>query len=592
MRELEYPFDSEWIIKKKRHIKRNLEAFQTNLLEKRIAVLGGSTTKDVVLILELFLLNYGIKPVFWESEYGQYWQDAMFDNADLVKFKPDIIYIHTTSRNIEKFPEIGDTEAEISQMLENNFSHWAVMWDNLAKCYQCPIIQNNFELPYYRLLGNCDISDIHGRANFISQLNSRLYLYAQGHEGFYINDIQYLSACYGLQKWLDPFYWHMYKYALAVPAIPELVFNIANIIKSIYGKNKKALVLDLDNTLWGGVVGDDGVAGIEMGQETSLGQMFSEFQQYIKNHKDIGVLLNVNSKNEEENALAGLQRPDCILRKEDFICIRANWNSKDQNILEIAKELNIGVDSLVFIDDNPAERHIVKERFPDVATPEIVEPETYINILDRSGFFEVTNLSEDDRIRNQMYKENVKRQQQQRGFRDYQEYLLSLEMEAEIRSFSDLYISRIVQLTNKSNQFNLTTKRYSLKELETISADENYLTLYGKLKDRFGDNGVVSVVLGYIEETFLHLELWLMSCRVMKRDMEYAMMDAVVEECRKRNVAKIRGYYYPTDKNKIVRDFYDMQGYTKVAEDGFGNTIWELDVSEIYTKKNKVIKVV
>lgn len=592
MRELEYPFDSEWIIKKKKHIKRNLEAFQTNLLEKRIAILGGSTTKDIVLILELFLLNYGIKPVFWESEYGQYWQDAMFDNADLIKFKPDIIYIHTTSRNIENFPEIGDTRDEVSQMLKNAFSHWEAMWDNLTKCYRCPIIQNNFELPYYRFLGNRDISDIHGRANYISRMNGRLYLYAQDHEGFYINDIQYLSACYGLQKWLDPFYWHMYKYALAVPAIPELAFNIANIIKSIFGKNKKALVLDLDNTLWGGVVGDDGVAGIEMGQETSLGQMFSEFQQYIKNHKAIGILLNVNSKNEEENALAGLQRPDCLLRKEDFICIKANWNSKDQNILEIAKELNIGVDSLVFVDDNPAERYIVKERFPDVAVPEIVEPEAYINILDRSGFFEMTSLSEDDRIRNQMYRENIKRQQQQRVYHDYQEYLLSLEMKAEIRSFSELYISRIAQLTNKSNQFNLTTKRYSLKELESISSDENYLTLYGKLEDRFGDNGVVSIIIGYIEETVLHLNLWLMSCRVMKRDMEYAMMDAVVEECRQRNIAKIRGYYYPTDKNKIVKDFYDIQGYTKVAEDSLGNTVWELDISEVYTNKNKVIKVV
>lgn len=590
-----YPLDSKYILKKRKQLKRQLlEKIDTETgLYKKIAILGGSTTHDVKDMLELFLLDAGIVPDFYESEYDQYWQDVMFDNQELIDFQPDVIYIHTSTRNIKSFPKVTDSNEMITDLLEETFQHYVQIWDKIVEKFKCPIIQNNFESPFYRLLGNLDFTDIHGRRNFINRLNERLAQYAASHDNFYINDIEYMAASYGLEHWIDGFAWHMYKYACAVEAIPELAYNLANIIKSLYGKKQKALVLDLDNTLWGGVVGDDGVNGIEIGQETAMGQLYSEFQTYIKEHKDMGVLLAINSKNDEENAIAGLSRPDTILKPDDFLVIKANWENKDVNILEIAQELNIGTDSLVFVDDNPVERDRVSQQVPEVKVPAMTAPEQYIRILDRSGYFESTGLSAEDAKRTVMYQENVARKKAQIGFADYTEYLQSLDMKAEIAPFSPVYMSRIAQLTNKSNQFNLTTKRCTQADMEHYAANKEYITLYGKLEDKFGDNGVVSVVFGHTDEkdtSLFHIDLWLMSCRVLKRDMEVAMMDELVSKCLGKGIKVIMGYYYPTVKNGIVKEFYQQQGFEKVSEDEQGNTVWKL-CAETYNKRNKVIEV-
>ncbi len=599
MQELEYPFDSEYILKKSKKLKRQLleEAKQEGkkLLQKKIAVLGGSTTHDIVRMLELFLLNQGIEASFYEAEYAQYWQDVMFDKEELTAFAPDLIFVHTSNRNIVHYPAAGDSAEEVEALLDTQYQHFEVMWTKAAQVYHCPIIQNNFEAPFFRLLGNQDAIYEQGRIRFINRLNERFYQYAREHNNFYINDMNYMASAYGLDKWADPSYWHMYKYAMCMQAIPEFAFNVSNIMKAIFGKNKKSLVLDLDNTLWGGIVGDDGVENLEIGQETSMGQVYSEFQNYIKMQKDIGVVLNVNSKNEYDNAIAGLNHPDGSLKPEDFILIKANWEPKSKNIVEIANEMNLLPDSLVFVDDNPAEREIVRAQVAGVAAPEIGTPEQYIRVLDHSGYFEVTRLSEDDRKRNEMYKANAERQKLQQNFGDYKEYLLSLEMKGTIKAFEPLYMARIAQLSNKSNQFNLTTRRYTQSDIEQFAADENYLTFYGKLEDKFGDNGVVSVVLGRKEEAdgekVLHLELWLMSCRVLKRDMEFAMMDSVVEACKQCGITKILGYYYKTAKNSMVKDFYALQGFHKISEEEQGDTVWEFNIPEEYEKKNNVIAV-
>lgn len=591
MKELEYPFDSDFILKKKKSLKKQLLESNGTWIEKNIAILGGSTTNDIKIILELFLLNQGIKPYFYESEYNQYYEDAMFSNKSLEEFKPDIILIHTTNRNITQYPTVVDLKEDIDNLLEKEYKKFEMMWNRLSEVYHCPIIQNNFELPSYRLLGNKDASDIHGKVNFITKLNMKFYEYANSNENFFINDIHYISASYGLEKWLDPFYWHMYKYALAVPAIPTLCFNIANIIKAIFGKNKKGMVLDLDNTLWGGIIGDDGVDNIEIGPEVPSGQVYSEFQEYIKEHKQLGVILNINSKNEKENALAGLNHPDGVLKPDDFIMIKANWEPKSKNIIDIANELNLGVDSLVFIDDNPAEREIVRQQVKGVAIPEMNTPEHYIQMIDRSGFFETVHLSKDDFKKTEMYQENAKRNELLRTFSHYDDYLTSLKMKAIIRPFEQIYMARIAQLTNKSNQFNLTTRRYTQAEIEAIAHDTNYITLYGKLVDTFGDNGVVTVVIGHIDKDILNIDLWIMSCRVLKRDMEFAMMDSLVKTCQKQGIKMLRGYYYPTAKNSMVKDFYHLQGFEKESEDDKGNSIWKLDIQKSYKEKNKFIEI-
>ena len=591
MRELQYPFDANYILSKKKRLRRQLLSDGRERIKKNIAILGGYTTNDIKLIMELFLLEQGIEPSFYESEYNQFYQDARFDNAELERFRPDIIYVCTSNRNIVRYPVMSDTRGDVDGLLEAEYVKYVSVWESLEQRYGCPIMQNNFEMPFYRLLGNKDASDIHGKVNFLTRLNLRFYEYAQTHDNFYICDINYISADYGLKEWSDPFYYHMYKYALNVNAIPYLAFNVANIIKSIFGKNKKGFVLDLDNTLWGGVIGDDGVENIVLGPEESEGQVYSEFQRYIKEHTQLGVILNIDSKNEEENAYAGLAHPDSELSKDDFIIVKANWNPKDQNFREIADGLNLLPESLLFIDDNPAERHIVTEQLPGVIAPEIGEVHNYIQNIDRGGYFEATVLSADDQKRNEMYKENAKRLEQQASFADYTDYLMSLDMHAVIRMFEPIYLARIAQLTNKSNQFNLTTRRYTQSEIEALAADRQYITLYGKLIDKFGDNGVVSVVIGHVMGDKCHIDLWIMSCRVLKRDLEYAMMDTLVHRCMEQGAKTIYGYYYPTAKNAMVKNFYELQGFEKIREDESGNTTWKYVIDNYYDNKNKIIKV-
>ncbi len=591
MKELEYPFDEKYIILKKKKLRRQLLADGRERIPIKIAILGGSTTNDIKLCLELFLLNYGIEPEFYESDYNQYYQDAMFPPKELNAFKPELIYICTTNRNIVKFPNVSDSVEEVDEMLKVEVDKFSDMWRSLSALFCCPIIQNNFEMPLYRLMGNKDASDIHGAGNYISRLNQKWCEYAQTHDHFYICDINYISADFGLKKWNDLSNWYMYKYAMSIYAIPFLSFNVANIIKSILGKNKKGYVLDLDNTLWGGVIGDDGADNIEIGPEETVGQAYLEFQRYLKDNKQLGILLNVDSKNDEENAIAGLNHPDSVLKPDDMIVIKANWEPKDINFSSIASELNLLPESLVFVDDNPAERHIISGRLPDVCTPEIGAVQDYIQILDRSGFFETTIFSCDDIVRNQMYKENAQRKQQESKFTKYEDYLKSLEMKAEINTFVPTFMARIAQLTNKSNQFNLTTKRYTKEEIEIISKEKDYITIYGKLWDKFGDNGVVSVAIGRIRDTVCHIELWLMSCRVLKRGMEFAMMDNFVSRCQECGVENIIGYYYPTAKNKMVKDFFGLHDFEKISEDVNGNAEWKLKVSK-YKKRNRVIKII
>lgn len=592
MKELEYPVDADYILSKKKRIRRELRenSANKNFVSVRVAILGGSTTSEVKDCLELFLLNEGMNPAFYESEYGRFYEEAVFDNENLRKFKPNIIYIHTSNRNITEWPQIKDSIQDVEEKIQTIYERFEQVWECLAKEYECIIIQNNMEMPFYRLMGNIEANDFRGRVHFIECLNAKFNDYANQHSKFYINDIHYLSACYGLEKWGEPYYWYMFKYSLNVEAIPVLSKNISHIIKSLYGKNKKAMILDLDNTLWGGVIAEEGKDNISIGQETPAGQAYFEFQQYIKSHKDLGILLNIASKNDKEAALAGLSITDSMLKQDDFISIKANWRPKSDNVIEIAKELNILPDSMVFIDDNPAERELVIRQIFDIAVPELSRVENYIKEINGNGYFEVTGLSADDMERNKMYKENAQRSQASLKCENYQDYLKALEMKAVIRPFSTTETSRIVQLANKSNQFNLTTRRYTQKEIEEIILDAGVIALYARLKDRFGDNGIVALVIGRIADTVLHIELWLMSCRVLKRDLEKVMLDAVISACREHNLKEIRGYYYPTQKNQMVREFYGECGFVKVKEDDVGNTEWVLNLDSVGQNYNTVIE--
>jgi len=583
---LQYPLEINHILRKKKSIKKELLKNE-NLIEKNISILGGSTTSEIKNILELFLLNSGIKPNFYESEYNQYYEDALFGNEDLDKFNPDIVYIHTTNQNITQLPQPNNSENEIISLLDNELQRYKSIWSSLAK-YDCAIIQNNFDYTIDRSLGNLDCYDIHGKTYFINQLNNEFSKISRGVKNLYINDINYLSSYIGLKNWFDRSLWHQAKYALSLDSIPELAFNISKIISAIFGKTKKCLVLDLDNTCWGGVIGDDGLDGIHIGTETAIAESYTSFQKYAKELKQRGVALAVCSKNDFKNAKEGFDHPDSVLKFDDFTSFKANWNPKNQNILDIAKEINIGIDSLVFIDDNPVERDVVSSQVPSVAVPNVEDDVIhFIDHIDRNGYFEPITLSVDDINRNKYYEGNKKRLTEQATFQSYDEFLVSLDMTAEIKSFSSVYLDRITQLINKTNQFNLTTKRYTAGEIENISTSDEHIKIYGKLTDKYGDNGLIAVSIGSIKKRQCHIDLWLMSCRVLKRDMEFAMLDELVKQCTEKGVSKIVGYYYKSTKNNMVSNLYEKFGFI-LSETNSEGTIWKLDISN-YENKNKFI---
>lgn len=578
LEELTYPLNTEFLLRKRLSIRKKILALDIKWADKRIAVLGGATTNDVVSYMELFLLDNGIRPAFYQSDYARFWEDAMFGNAELDSFNPDVILVASGIHNIEVFPTVRDDEEAVNALLDREYARYETMWERLREKFGCALIQSNFQLPSYRLLGNADSWDIHGRTYYINELNRRFATYARTHSGFYINDVCWLSASQGLDVWASPKHYYLYKSPAELSLIPYLSMNIANIIKAIFGKNKKAAVLDLDNTLWGGVVGDDGVEAIAINHDSSEGQAYAEFQTYMKNISETGIILCVDSKNDRENAIAGLNHPDGVLRPEDFVLIKANWQNKDRNLAEIVEELNIGSDSVIFVDDNPVERGVIRSSFSDVATPDIGRVEDYIRVIDHNGFFESVGISKDDLSRVEMYRSNISRAESEKQFADYGDYLASLQMTAEIREFEPVYIQRITQLTNKTNQFNLTTRRYTQNEIEACQADPDCVCLYGKLSDCFGDNGLVCVMIGRRNGKVMDIELFLMSCRVLKRGMESAMINVLVEKARELGVETIRGHYYPTAKNGMVKELYNELGFTLDVRNEDGSGDWSLDV--------------
>ncbi|MCI6639877.1 MAG: HAD-IIIC family phosphatase [Pygmaiobacter massiliensis] len=564
MQQLEYPFDSAELLQKKRSLKRELLK-QEGLIEKKVAILSGSTIGEIKNILELFLLQNGIKPLFWEGEYGLFYEQLVFDDGSLRDFAPDFVYLHTSRQNLKFWPSVTDTPQQVKDKQDADFARFEEAFLAAAKL-GCPVIVNNFDLPPYRVMGSRDAVDARGGVRYVNELNARLADFVQSHANFYLNDICYLSACSGLDNWFSASQWYLYKYALSMESIPKLCFALANIIKSLLGKNKKGLVLDLDNTLWGGVIGDDGPDGIALGAESGEGMAYTAFQSYVKQLAGLGVLLNVASKNEASIAKAGFGRPESVLKPDDFLCFEANWDPKPQSVEKIAKTLNILPESLVFVDDNPAERELMRQQLPQVALAQFSGPEEMIAAIDRAGWFETTVFSADDAHRSEMYKENLQRAQLQATFADYGSYLESLDMVCECGRFTPAHAERITQLINKTNQFNLTTRRYSMAEVNRLmeaERDKKAITLYGRLTDRFGDNGIVSAMIGTIEGDTCRIDLWIMSCRVFKRGLEDTMMDQFVKKAQSLGVQKLKGEYLASAKNLLVADIYGTMGFRK-----------------------------
>lgn len=581
------------IFMRRQSIRRELSAAE-GLQDLRIAVLGGSTTNELANLWEILLLASGFKPVIYQSEYDRVYEEAVHDSQALIDFKPDLVYLHTSCWNVRNRPSLDCTAADFESCVQTELARFREIWDSLETKLNCPLIQNNFETPPHSALGNLDAIACGGFSSFLMHLNIAMAREIALRPAVSLQDVHGISAMLGMRRWFDWKRYYSYKILLTSEANLELARSLTSIVKAIYGKSRKVLVLDLDNTLWGGVIGDDGVDHIQIGQETPVGEAYAAFQEYCLSLRNRGVLLAVCSKNTEEIARMGFEHSGSILKAEHFAAFKANWEAKHENILAISQELDVNIDSFVFVDDNPAERSIVEAMLPTVAVPDVGSDVTrYIELIEQGRYFESISLSREDFQRTTFYAANSRRTRSAKKYADYGEYLDSLEMKAEIGCFKPMYLERIAQLTNKTNQFNLTTRRYTQTEIESYSRNPGFIGLYGKLSDRFGDNGLISVVLGRRDADILHIEVWLMSCRVLKREMELAMFDALVESARALGITTIRGYYLPTEKNRIVANMYPSLGFEPcplLPDLPPDATVWTLAVAG-QTKRNHHIKV-
>jgi FkbH-like protein len=377
--------------------------------------------------------------------------------------------------------------------------------------------------------------------------------------------------------------WHHAKQEIAPVAVPWAGDQVARVLAALRGLSRKALVLDLDNTLWGGVIGDDGLDGIVLGQGSATGEAFVALQRYLKRLASRGVLLAVSSKNDRATAQAVFrEHPEMVLRLGDIAVFEANWEDKPSALRRIAAELNLGLDALAFLDDNPAERALARRTLPEVAVPEPPDaPELFAQTLSDAGLFEPVAVTADDLCRGAHYAANVRRAEAQESATDLESFIRDLDMTLTVGAFKPADLARITQLVNKTNQFNLTTRRYTEPEIRALAAEPDTLALAARLSDRFGDNGLIAVVIARrAQDGDLDIETWLMSCRVIGRRVEHALLAALMERARLAGYRRLIGHYFATSRNGLVKDLYPTLGFRPLPglRADPGRTHWALDL--------------
>jgi len=401
----------------------------------------------------------------------------------------------------------------------------------------------------------------------------------------YLFDISSIAENEGLNRWHDERMWNIAKQPFSPQFIPLYAENFFHVVNAIKGKSRKCIVLDLDNTLWGGIVGEDGIEGISLSIGNPEGDAFLSFQQYLLHLKDRGIILAVCSKNNETDALDVFRNhPNMLLKLNDIACFKANWENKPNNISAIASTLNIGLDSIVFIDDSPLERDNVRRYLPSVAVPEMpIEPSEYVRTLSQAGYFGLSSFTTEDIVRNQSYQNKIKAEQVLSENIDLKQGLEAIEMKIKFLPFNAIGRNRIEQLINKSNQFNLTTRRYNSAQIKTFEDGENYYTLQVHLQDKFGDYGMISVLIGKIEGTQLTIDTWLMSCRAIGRNVEDAVFQHLVNFCMNKQITCIIGNYLKSERNSQVEYHYKQLGFKQLELEK--NHSWHYSVNTMHREK-------
>jgi FkbH-like protein len=528
------------------------------LRNAKIAVLSTSTPDLLVPLIQLACFRDGINAQLYVAPYGSAQQEVLNPGSGLYAFQPSFVInlLNWRDANLTDF----DQQPEITT--DGVLNDLTAFWNQLTSQQACHIIQANFDLPTIDPNGYLSKSLPGGRANILNKINLRLFENTPA--AVSILDLDGISANYGKQRWSDAKYWHLAKQHPATGALPLLANNITALIRNKLGLTKKVLVLDLDNTLWGGVIGEEGINHIELGAPSARGEAFQAFQSYLLSLKERGILLAVCSKNNHEDAQQPfIEHDSSILKLEDFAIFVANWQDKASNIRQIAETLNLGLDSFVFIDDNPIERELVKKELPEVAVPEMPpEPSDYIQIIDQQLYFQSTSLSAEDLDRNQSYQAKAKIETLKTSSASIEEFLTGLQMTAEGGEFNDSVLSRVVQLIGKTNQFNLTTPRYTEEQVVKMINSPDYWTQYIKLKDKYTDHGIIGLNIAKKKsDNQWEIDTWLMSCRVIGRSVENLMLDLLVKSLETKGCTELYGSYLPTRKNAMVADLYEKLGF-------------------------------
>ncbi len=548
----------------------------------RLGLLGNGTLDAIVPALRASAARHGILLECVTAEYGQVMQAALSPESGINRAPLDAVLLAIDYRAFPLPIRPGDADAARDTVASWQANLCAIR-DNIHKHSGAACILQTLAPPPEGLFGHYD-RVLPGTARQLVDSINRVIVEQVAGPTDLLLDVAALAETIGLAGWHSPAQWNMAKLPFANEYVPLYADHVARLIAAWRGKSRKCLVLDLDNTLWGGVIGDDGLDGIRVAQGDPVGEAFLSVQQLALALRQRGVVLAVSSKNTDETARQPFrQHPEMLLREDHIAVFQANWDDKARNLQAIAEALSFGLDALVFLDDNPVERGLIRRALPQVAVPELPDdPALYARTLAAAGYFESLAFSDEDRRRADFYRDNARRHGLRAQATDLAGYLASLQMEITFRPFDSTGRARIAQLINKSNQFNLTTRRYSEAEVAALEQAADCFTLQVHLSDTFGDNGMISVVIcrPHAEDTW-EIDTWLMSCRVLGRGVEDMVLREILQHARQRGIGRLLGVYRPSERNGMVSDHYSKLGFTAIGRDADGTTRWELATDAI-----------
>jgi FkbH-like protein len=559
----------------------------------RLAVLSNSTSDLIVPALIATAVRHGIALEVIQPSYDQVAQEALTPDSKVNRSRPDAVLFALDFHALPLKLSLADPDAA-EATAKGALGYLQALRDGIKANSSAVCIFQTFAPPVETLFGSLDRALPGTMRSLIDDINRRLAAEVSG-SGDVLLDVAGLAETVGLADWHDPHLWNLAKFSFSDRMIPLYADHVARNIAALRGRSAKVLILDLDNTLWGGVIGDDGLEGINLAQGDARGEAHLDVQRLALNLRQRGIVLAVSSKNTDNVAREPFEKhPEMLLKLDHIAVFQANWNDKASNIQAIAEELSLGLDSMVFLDDNPVERGLLRRLLPQVRVPELPEnPAYFARTLAAAGYFEAVAFAGEDLRRADYYRDNARRADLQKQVGGVDAYLASLDMTITFQPFDAVGRARIVQLINKSNQYNLTTRRYTDPEIAEAESDPDVFTLQVRLADIFGDNGMISVIICRpAAPDVWEIDTWLMSCRVLGRKVEHMVLLEILRHARARGVRKLRGTYRPTDRNNLVVDHYSKLGFTMTSPEETGLTRWELstDGAEPESAPMKVVE--